>query len=336
MQHDAYPIGAYGVSVKNMQEVRRTGFNTAVVAFSEENLAACRDSGLSCALSVPRDPDRLVAALDALGGELEEERFSFYVNDEPGIHSFPESQAEEIYDILKGRYPQSPTMMAIVRPQVLPFYRNSAEYFMLDQYPVPNMPLTWLSDSMDEAAGYVGRDRLMSVIQAFGGGRFAASGWTRLPTFEEMNCLTFLSVVHGSRGIFFYSYPLITSTEDGSSALRRVVSRLNSMKSWLKEPNSAEPVSLNMTSHNRFDPAGNDAVHCVAKQLNDTGMLICVNAIRTYVEAEVMVPAETGEDWLDYFSDQMSRSSVGALRLRFLPLEVKVLLERKHQEPVRK
>jgi hypothetical protein len=40
---------------------------------------------------------------------------------------------------------------------------------MLDQYPVPNMPMSWLSDSMDEAALHVGRAWLQSVIQAFDG-----------------------------------------------------------------------------------------------------------------------------------------------------------------------
>ncbi len=94
------------------------------------------------------------------------------------------------------------TNMAISRSQVVPEYQDGADYFMLDQYPVPNMPMTWLSDSMDHAAEYVGRDRLQAVVQAFGGEKYSNSGWPRLPTFEEMACLSYLAIVHGSRGLY--------------------------------------------------------------------------------------------------------------------------------------
>jgi hypothetical protein len=62
--------------------------------------------------------------------------------------SFSEGQAEDIQKIIKERFPNAVTNMAIVRPQVIPFYEKGADYFMLDQYPVPNMPMSWLSNSL--------------------------------------------------------------------------------------------------------------------------------------------------------------------------------------------
>ena len=285
-----FPIGVYGGSPDNLGQIKDSGLNSAVVGLDEKNLAACSTADIHCAFSVAKDPERLISVLDRLEPLLEKAHFSFYVNDEPGIHSFPVWKAEDIQRILKSRYPGRATHMAIVRPRVIPDYQGSADYFMLDQYPVPNMPVTWLSDSMDEAAGFVGRDRLQSVIQAFGGGRFAHSGWPRLPTFAEMNNLAFLSVIHGSRGLYFFTWPEIISTQKSKEDFESVIRRLNSLRSWLQQKNDAEPPTVEMVSRYRFDPKGKPAVHCASKTLYGTKMLLCANTIDTYTDAEIVIP----------------------------------------------
>ena len=62
---------------------------------------------------------------------------------------------------------------------------------MIDPYPVPHMPMTWLSDCLEEAARYVPKERLWAVIQAFGGGKHTKDGWPRRPQKLEMRCLTY-------------------------------------------------------------------------------------------------------------------------------------------------
>lgn len=324
---DFFAIGTYGASAENLAEIRELGLNTAVIGMTEENIESCLSLSMRCTLAVPHDPEKLIHALDRLKPMLEKGRFSFYVNDEPEIHSFPEGEAEDIQRIIKERFPQAATNMAIVRPQAIPFYERGADFFMLDQYPVPNMPMTWLSESMDEAALHVGRARLQSVIQAFGDDKHAVGGWPRLPTYEEMRCLTFLSIVHGSRGIYFFTFPSITSTQQGKEDLSRLVKQLNSIKSWLQVHNDQEPVVMRMTSSNRFDPRGNPAVHCVRKEQQNTRMLICVNTIATLTEAEIDIPAERQTRWADYYDAQPYLVVDGNILVRFEPYEVKVLLE---------
>ncbi|MFT5697858.1 MAG: hypothetical protein ACI8ZB_000712 [Desulforhopalus sp.] len=324
-----FPIGAYGANEKNLKELKEVGLNTAVVAMTQENIEQCLELNMRCTLSVPRSPEKLFIALEKYSPLIELGNFAYYVNDEPGIHSFSESTARDIYDIIKQRLPNAVTNMAIVRPQAIPYYEQGADFFMLDQYPVPSMPMTWLSDSMDEAAKYVGRNRLQSIIQAFGGGQFASSGWPRLPTFEEMNCLAYLSVIHGSRGIYFYTYPSITSTEQGKEDFTRLIRRLNSVRSWLQVVNDEEPVKLKMTSKYSVDPKGNAAVHCVRKEQLSTQMLICVNTINTYTEAEVAVSKDRSPAWVGYYSGTAHRVVDGTILSRFNPYEVKVLLEEK-------
>lgn len=324
-----FPIGAYGAHAKNLKEVKDTGLNSAVVAMSQANIERCLELNMRCTLSVPRSPEKLIMALDRFAPLLDRGDFSYYVNDEPGIHSFSESAATDMYDIIKQRFPDAVTNMAIVRPQAIPYYEKAADFFMLDQYPVPHMPMTWLADSMDEAAGYVGRDRLQAVIQAFGGDRYAGSGWPRLPTFAEMNCLSFLSVIHGSRGIYFYTFPSITKSEQGRADFTRLIHRLNSMRSWLLVKNDAQPVQVKMKSIYSLDPRGEAAVHCAGKEQLNTRMLICANTLGTYTEAEVGVAADRQSAWVEYYTGAPYTAINGTIFARFAPYEVKVLLESK-------
>jgi hypothetical protein len=331
-EHNVFPIAVYGANAENLREIKRIGCNGGVGRLNDTFISECLAQNIHCTVSVPRNPEKLILLLDELEPLINKGNFIFYVNDEPGIHSFSVTTAEDIQRIIKQRFPNAATNMAIVRPQVIPFYEAGADYFMLDQYPIPNMPMTWLSDSMDEAAEYVGRGRLQSVIQAFGGEKYASSGWPRLPTFEEMDCLTFLSIIHGSRGVYFYTYPEIAATAKSLEDFKRVVRRLNSLKSWLKVYNDEDPVAVKMTSRYQYDPAGKPAVHCTRKEQHGTRMLMCANTIGTYVEAEIGVKEGGALEWQEYFSGAGSRVVDDSILQLFSPYEVKVFMEAQTRE----
>lgn len=322
-----FPIGSYGGSVDNLPIMKDMGLNSAVVPMSRQAMDACVQNEMHCLLSVPHDTEDLLLAVDRLEERIRQGKFSFYVNDEPEIHSFPHWKSLDIQRILHDRFPGIPTSMAIVRPQGIAEYAGSSDFFMLDQYPVPFMPMTWLSASMDQAAGIVGRNRLQSVIQAFGGGDWSSEGWPRLPTFSEMNCLAFLSIIHGSRGVYFFTFPVITSHEQGKKDFRQVISRLQTLQPWLEIINRQESVSVEMLSANKFDPAGNPAVHCAYKEKDSEHMLLCVNAIPTYTQASLSLPAEEKTVWREFFDGSKAMAVNGTLQIDFLPLEVKVFVD---------
>lgn len=225
------------------------------------------EHSLKVMLSVPRDPDGLLPYLEEISGYVHPDETAFYVNIEPGLRSFPVNRADDINRLIKSRFPGSPTAMAVVRPQVSRDYLEASDFFMMDQYPVPFMPMTWLSDSMDRAARDTGRNRLVSVIQAFGSEKRKIAGWPRMPTWQEMDSLSFLSIVHGSRAIFFYTFSKIGRTDEGLSRLTRVVERLNRIYPWLLEDNIVPLPKIDMVSTYQVDPAGRPAIHaCVKKR----------------------------------------------------------------------
>ena len=322
-----FPIGAYGGAPDNLAAFKALGFNSSIMGLSKRALNNCVELGMHCTFSLPHDSEKIKILLDHVGPLPEPARFAFYVNDEPGIHSFPRWKAKDIQQLLEGRYPSIPTMMAVVRPQVIPDYEQAADFFMLDQYPVPFMPMSWLTYSMDVAADAVGRERLQSVIQAFGGEKWGKYGWPRMPTFEEMNNLAFLSLIHGSRGIYFYKYQEAVSTKEGKDALKAVVARLHKLLPWLESKNNFVKTTVEMTSLNRVDPQGNPGVHCAEKIKGNKRMMMCANALRTYVSANIDMNGTESQVWQDFYSGKKVLSVQSSLDLDFSPLEVKVFVQ---------
>ncbi|MFA6412012.1 MAG: hypothetical protein WCW53_04890 [Syntrophales bacterium] len=314
---NSFPIGVYGATVDKLEEIKRLALNTVIIggggASLKKTIRECRRLGLRYVLSVPHDPERLKVYLDNLressasstavqtkahphpNPPLEGEGISvetsfiegdgaevgFYVDDEPELRSAPINKAEDVQALIKGRFPRASTCMAVVRPPRCRDYLGASDYFMMDQYPFPGLPMTWLSDSMDEAAAVTGRNRLLSVIQAFHEGEV----WPDLPGWKQIDCLAFLSVVHGSRGIFFFTYGDIGKTEEGRRRLGRVVGRLNTIYPWLLEKNIEEPVGVEMLSEYRVDPKGRPAVHAAVKKKGGATMMIAVNTIGAPVKA---------------------------------------------------
>ena len=220
---ESFPIGVYGADAGKLEEIKRLAVNTVIVGGRGEalkkTLRECRRLGLRPVLSVPHQPERLKIYLDDLKEAAGSGDLAFYVDDEPELRSVPAGAADDNQRLIKDRFPLASTCMAVVRPLRSRDYLGASDFFMMDQYPFPILPMTWLSDSMDEAAAITGRDRLLSVIQAFHEGEV----WPNLPGWQQIDCLAFLSVVHGSRGIFFFSYSDIGKTEEGRSRLARVV-----------------------------------------------------------------------------------------------------------------
>ena len=325
-----FPIGVYGAKMENLPQIKRLAVNTVLLSARGQRLKKtvqqCHALGLKYILSVPRDPARLPVFLNAIAKYVRPTELAFYVNDEPGIHSFPTNRANDIQRLIKDKFPQSATCMAVVRPQVCRDYLQASDFFMMDPYPVPFMPMTWLSDSMDAAQKHVGRNRLASVIQAFGGKRWAQVGWPRLPTWREMDCLAFLSVVHGARGIFFYTFSVIGKTAQGRQRLGRVIGRLNRIYPWLMVPNADQGLLAKMISPHRVDPKGRPAVHYSRKQKGDRRFLIAVNTIGTYVEAVLTVDGSGVAEFQEVFSGEYYPVENGEIRSDFGPYEAKAFL----------
>ena len=275
-----FPVGIFAAKPEDLSDIRAAGFN-AVQTYDSQPDTIRKMALASEKLGLKFLPNFRSYRADIsreLGGSSE--LLGFYIEDEPEGRSVPPEKMRVLKESLKRDHPGVLTAVAMVRPQMVEAYREAADIFMLDPYPIPNMPLTWLADTLEEASRYVPRERLWAVIQAFGGGdEQVKCGWPRLPTYLEMRCLTYLALVHGAHGVFYFSYPDVHGDAKAWEGLTGIVGELRQLRTWLNIPNEACGLRLEMTSPFRADAAGRAAVHFCQKHRESDFLLILVNVI---------------------------------------------------------
>jgi len=318
---DFFPIGIYGGRIGGLEEIRSAGFNTVLVSPDEEMVAAAHAAGLKVVLSVCSERDPLQKVLKFRDHPA---LLAWYIADEPELKSITPETLRAHADHVMAWDSVHPTCMAVVRSRFVKQYRDACHIVMLDQYPIPHQPLTWLSDSLDEARNEVGIERIWAVIQAFGGDEYAAQGWPVFPTFNEMRSLAYLAVVHDAQGLFFFSYKSAEAERDRWETLARVVNELSRLSGWLVQSPRHGGLSIAIRSPFKVDAGGNVAVHYQWKVMRDEGLLIMVNTIDKEVEISLdgLPPHVTSATVL--FEDRRIALKEGNLRDVFGPHQTHV------------
>jgi len=274
-----FPVGMYAAKPEDLPDIRAAGFNAVQSYDAHPDIirrmaAASARLGLKYLANFRGKPASLLQELTG-----KPEILGFYIEDEPEGRSVPPGEIEALKKSLQREDPGVLTAVAMLRPQMVEAYREAADVFMIDPYPVPHLPMTWLSDSLAEAARYVPKERLWAVIQAFGGEKWARHGWPRPPTFLEMRCLTYLAVVQGAHGLFYFSYPEVRADNTSWEGLKQIAAELRQLRTWLVTPEAPEVLQMEITSPFQVDAAGRPAVHFCQKSRGQENLLILVNVI---------------------------------------------------------
>jgi len=281
MHSHPFPIGIYGASIKDLERIQKAGLNTVIIPSDQKTADAAHELGLNVIFSVPGKgeiPENVQALCNhpAL--------LAWYIADEPEIGPMSPEILRSKLDQLMGYDAKHPSCMAIVRSRFVKHYKDSCHIFMLDQYPIPHRPITWLSDSLDEAREEVGSHRTWAVIQAFGGDEYAAQGWPVFPSYEEMRSLAYLALVHDAQGLFFFSYKAASNNMGRWEVVARVVDELNRLSEWLMQPSINKELPLEVLSPYKVDARGRPAIHFQWKIRKSEAILIMVNTIDKEVE----------------------------------------------------
>lgn len=320
-----FPVGVFAAKPEDLPDIAAAGFN-AVQSYDSQPDIIRQMAGESKRLGLKFLPNFRSYQADIsreLGGSRE--LLGFYIEDEPEGRSVPPEKMQALKESLKRDHPGVLTAVAMLRPQMVEAYRDSADIFMLDPYPVPHMPMTWMSDTLEEAARQVSRERLWAVIQAFGGGEeHVKYGWSRHPTYLEMRCLTYLALVYGTHGIFYFSYPEVRANAASWESLTKIVQELLKLKTWLVLPNEAQTLSLEMLSPFKSDAGGQPAVHFGQKTHGKEHLLVLVNVIDRPVSFYLKgFPQQVA--WLsEVFKQQKSVVLDGNIREELGPYETRL------------
>jgi hypothetical protein len=166
-------------------------------------------------------------------------------------------------------------------------FANAGDIFAVDRYPIPARgDVTLVAEIMDNLTSAAPSNKpLWFTVQGFGdyvygdarqGAKIGPSnlrGPQRGPTPAEMRCMTYLSLVHGAKGIIFYYYTDFQVSYDKDTrwpAVKTIVSDVKQLESILFADNYSS----------KLIQANNSNVHWMAKYLNGKIYIIAVNASR--------------------------------------------------------
>jgi hypothetical protein len=126
------------------------------------------------------------------------------------------------------------------------------------------------------------------IIQYFDGW----GGWDTMPTFQELRCMSYLSIIHGGNGITWYTYGGfdknhgVTSTPETWKNICIVATELNKLQDVFLTEGSGQPVAVTVTDGPQKDAKDYDSINVLYKRLGDKQFLICANSADADVSAK--------------------------------------------------
>ncbi|MDD2706612.1 MAG: sugar-binding protein [Verrucomicrobiae bacterium] len=145
--------------------------------------------------------------LDSLRQVIEAARehpalYGWYLVDEPVGPKWQAAMAK-VYEFVKRTDPNHVAMSIVAQPCWVNYIVDVVDVVMLDPYPIPRFPPSMVTDFVEEGKKCVEQKKpLWVVCQAFGGSEW----FEREPTPDEASCMAYLAVVHGAKGVGFFSY----------------------------------------------------------------------------------------------------------------------------------
>lgn len=238
-----YPVGIYtsGAGTNDYAVLRAAGFNVVTAGLDDPaTTAAIRQAGLRVLLSPgttagpafdPAAARRTVARHDA--NPLV---WAWYLSDEPDLNNIAPELVRDAHRAVKAVPARRPTALVLQDGAEAQHYGRIPDILMLDRYPVPWQPLATFGQHVRMARLGAGPDRpLIAVIQAFDWSRYPTMIEVkpdfRPPTREEIRCMTYLALVEGANGLFYYTFAdgnwKIREHPETWDALRQVVGEVN-------------------------------------------------------------------------------------------------------------
>ncbi len=242
-----FPILLYGVpaDAETLRRIHEHGFNMVTVARTEDAEAA-REAGMygaahgkkidkfdSILLGMGMDSPVLnlkEPLLENLKVDLEKVRQK--IPNRPVMHAIG-YWLDEPAGVRANKLPPSDKYEAVVQAIDV-----AAPYL----YPVPYQPIRSVGEAVGRAsAASQGKKPLIPILQIF--------TWTasdRYPSAAELKCMVYLSMIHGARGIGFYSFRNVTGKK-GTTFDQEQPGVWNSLKDVIAELAQIGPFMLDAT-----------------------------------------------------------------------------------------
>jgi hypothetical protein len=283
LAEDFFPIGMFSVGIDGMETVKEAGFNSIHTYATDDNqlktyIEKAERFKLKLLIYPADKAEKGFINNEKIKSFIETNKNSksilaWYIADEPELNSGSPSQIGEINSFINKLDQTHPTAIVIHRTDRFKEYKDASDILMTDRYPVPKTPLSHIAEATQWAVEQKGAGgTVWAVLQAFGYQGPQLKGWgLREPTYDEMRAMTFLSIIHGAKGIFYYTfigsqYRILQSPEHWND-LKKIVAELNRIYHLLLLPNDGLKIGIEIVEGPEKDEWGVTPVHLIVKHL---------------------------------------------------------------------
>jgi hypothetical protein len=233
-----FPIGLYYAPAAKYAAARDLGFNVVDVwaATNGSTLWALDQAGaLGLKVIVVLQAAYQDGVLDAARMRTFVTAFrdhdallAWYLLDEPPASiSRPYLRTlESAYSLVKSLDPHHPTLIVYNQLAPLRMLQHVSDIVGVDPYPVPNMPLSYVSHQIEQAGLVVmGRKPVWAIMQAFE--KEVPGAGTRYPTPAELHNMVYQALVGRAGAVYYFSYAWQGLLEVRSPALWQYLGVIN-------------------------------------------------------------------------------------------------------------
>ncbi len=266
-----FPIGMYTLQDgkgtdhdRVLKEARKAGFNTTVFyAYTVDTvtplLNAAARQGIKAFVyptipfSVRKEPLRDVDAVkDVMARVNHKALLGWYVVDEPeGIGKAASQVVRDLYQLIKETDTSHPCSLVIMSPDAGRKYRMCADVIWTDPYPIPGSPAKRVADVVQGCVnGMTDGKPVWAVPQGFDWSVWhtgKVNGEHR-PTDAEERCMTYLTLVHGAKGIIYWAHTAskyyIEDYPDHWNYMKKLAGEMRDLTPALLTPNAKRAVQV--------------------------------------------------------------------------------------------
>ena len=213
----------------------------------------------------------------------------WYTGDEIVDRGAHLSKVASVYRAIKEVDPYHPCILLPTyqrhRGELFARYTPVCDILMFDDYPIAYAPLNRISENIDRIRRSTSDTRpLWAILQAFsweGYGGYKGRD-ARYPTFKEERCMSYLSIVHGVKGIIYWTY----SGARGFSASDNK-KFWHELKTVVKELKILSPVFLSPDSP--IMVSSSPSLDTLVKNYQGTQYIIAVNPTQDSKEVKFII-----------------------------------------------
>lgn len=283
---------------------------------------------------------------------------SWYIGDDTLNHNTPE-QVEMKLEAIRAIDPYHPTCQAdtvsfpsffspVAQADDLSRYRpvvNFTDIFRAELYPVRNFTeknamecvpsiiadmRTIQRDIRDKANS---PKNIWGIVQYFEGWNKSEKNatWKRYPTWQELRAMTWGCLIHGAKGLNWYSYQYYPKMfahgfmykEETRRNILRMTSEITPLINVLVERANVPAPRVNIISGPLKDALGNDSISVMARKHGDHLYIFALNSAFKPVKAQISAPNASNGIAL-YENNRMIAVNDGTVVDDFMPYEVHV------------